>query len=47
MDRSTIPAAAQTEIRFLLSLLHIAAPGEPATPQSAALEQLICANTSR
>ncbi|MBZ5605255.1 MAG: hypothetical protein LAO79_23395 [Acidobacteriia bacterium] len=45
MDRNTLPSAAENEIRFLLSLLNIATPGEPLTPQAAAIEQM--AATSR
>ena len=39
MDRPTLPASAQNEIQFLLSLLHISDPGQPASQHSAALEQ--------
>jgi hypothetical protein len=41
MDRNSLPPAAENEIRFLLSLLHIASPGQPETPQSSELEHLV------
>ncbi len=39
MDRQTIPA--QNELEFLLSLLKITNPGQPASQQSNAIEQLL------
>jgi len=47
MDRATIPAPPENEIAFLLSLLHISAPGQPVLPQSAAIKQLLSAANSR
>lgn len=41
MDRPSIPSAAQSEIQFLLSLLHISAPGQPLSEPAAAIEQLL------
>jgi hypothetical protein len=39
MECTTLPA--QTEIQFLISLLHIATPGQPVNEQSSAIEQLL------
>jgi hypothetical protein len=45
MDRSHLPADTQNEIQFALSLLHIANPEKPSSPECDALEQLLTAET--
>ena len=40
-------SAPQSEIRFLLSLLRITNPGEPASEQSQSLEDLLAGETKR
>jgi hypothetical protein len=37
----------QNEIRFLLSLLRITNPGEPATEQTRSLEELLVGDSKR
>jgi len=41
------PMAAQNEIQFVLSLLHISAPGQPVTRQIEAIEELFSATSKR
>jgi hypothetical protein len=45
MDRPVNSAAAQSEIQFLLSLLRISYPGEPAPPASDAIARLLPAKS--
>lgn len=45
MKPQPIPAPAN-EIQFLLSLLRISFPGEPASPESHAIEELLAAKSS-
>jgi hypothetical protein len=51
MDRPTFSIAfsstAQSELQFLLSLLNIATPGQPASEQTAAIQQLLPAASPR
>lgn len=46
MERSQI-ASPETDIRFLLSLLRISSPGEPASEQSQSLSELLLAEATR
>jgi hypothetical protein len=46
MERTYMPADTQSEIQFVLSLLHIANPGKPLSPECDALEQLLTAETT-
>lgn len=46
MDRKAIQAVAEKEIEFLVSLLRISYPGEPASRESDALEQMLVAKAS-
>lgn len=46
MELLTLPAP-EKEIRFLLSLLRIANPGEPASEQTQSLEELLANKTNR
>jgi len=46
MNPSAMPAEAQHEIQFQLSLLHILNPGQPSTAESDALEQLLTVKTT-
>jgi hypothetical protein len=46
MDSSATPLAAQSEIQFLLSLLRISNPGQPAPQATGAIEQLLTAKAS-
>ena len=45
MDRPVNSAAAQSEIQFLLSLLRISYPGEPAPQASHAIERLLASKS--
>lgn len=47
MEREYMPADTQNEIQFVLSLLHIANPGKPSSPQCDAVEQLLTAETTK
>lgn len=46
MDRPT-SVAANNEIQFLLSLLRISYPGQPAPEATGAIEQLLTPNAAR
>ena len=46
MDRPVV-IAPQNELQFLISLLHIANPGQPPSQQSWALEELLSPGTNR
>jgi hypothetical protein len=46
MDRPVI-LSTENNLRFLLSLLHIANPGQPASEQSQAIEALLAAGANR
>ncbi len=41
-----MPAEAQHEIQFQLSLLHISNPGQPPSPESDALAKLLTVKTT-
>jgi len=45
MERAILPP--QTEIQFLISLLHISSPGQPNVEQTRAIEQLLPAVPGR
>jgi hypothetical protein len=45
MDSPIVPADAQHEIQFVLSLMHIANPGKPASPECDALRRLLTVPT--
>ena len=45
MERSTLPAP-ENNIQFLLSLLRIANPGEPACEQTQSLKELLAGKTN-
>jgi hypothetical protein len=45
MDRPIDSAAAQSEIQFLLSLLRISYPGEPAPRASDMIERLLASKS--
>jgi len=44
---STLSAAAEKEIQFVLSLLNITNPGQPASEQSQALQELLSSKSTR
>jgi len=43
MKRDSLPASTKREIEFSLSLLRIATPGQPDSPQGIALAQILSA----